>query len=237
VLATGADHHGGHGFERDALSIRLEKAFTLEDDVDLGHLFVVMDAAVRRDVREVDGGQCIPRLIEGASGLATGAGDGCDLIKLGDGETFVGHGSKEPPELKVSSLSGSLSFRLLLFKERLKIFTDPTEGCFKAALLVDDADLRLHGCWIALTAEELIAGESSFHFGIHFTHFSQHMTAHVEFEHSITDPGVLTELEDGVGVWSGSHGSAILRSNGGRSTWDVTETKNRPASGGESRAV
>jgi hypothetical protein len=134
-------------------------------------------------------------------------------------------GATNHPNPQVSSLSRSLSFGLLLYEERLKIFTDPTEGCIEAALLIDDADLCLHGCWIAMAAEELIAGESSFHLCIDFSYLMQHMTAHVELKNGITDPGILAEFEEGIGILRCGHGTAILLSIGGRSTWDVTETK------------
>ncbi|MEY5011393.1 MAG: hypothetical protein RLZZ253_2532, partial [Verrucomicrobiota bacterium] len=86
------DHDGGHGFEREIFAIGLEHAFSLEDDVDLGHFFVVMGAAVFGDVGEMNGGQGVVGFLERAAGLAAGAGHGRDGVQLGDADGGPGTG-------------------------------------------------------------------------------------------------------------------------------------------------
>ena len=95
VAAAGADHDGGEGLERDDVAIEFEVAFTFQDRVDLGHLFVVMHSAVLGDLREMNGGQGIPGHVgKGTPGLTAGAGHGWDISEVGDGVILFFHGFK-----------------------------------------------------------------------------------------------------------------------------------------------
>ncbi len=89
--AAWADHDARHGFDRDDLAIDFEVTFAFEDDVDLGHLLVVVELAVHMDVREVDAGQIVPGLLERPAGFSAGAGNRRDFIQLGNGESFLRH--------------------------------------------------------------------------------------------------------------------------------------------------
>jgi hypothetical protein len=90
VDAAWADHDGGEGFEGDNFAIGFEVALAFEDNVNLGHAFVMMGSAVSVDVGEVDGSWGVWHFCEGASGFAARAGDGGERIELGDVEAFHG---------------------------------------------------------------------------------------------------------------------------------------------------
>jgi hypothetical protein len=86
--ATGADHDGCEGFKGDDFAIGLEVSFAFEDDVYLGHAFVVVGAAVGVDMGEVDGGGSVRYLGECAAGFAARARDGGQRIELSNVEAF-----------------------------------------------------------------------------------------------------------------------------------------------------
>ena len=44
VAAAGFDEDACHGFDREDFTVELDVAFTVEDEIDLGHLFVVVGA-------------------------------------------------------------------------------------------------------------------------------------------------------------------------------------------------
>lgn len=88
--APGADHDCGEGFEGDDFAIGFEVSFPFEDDVHLGHAFVVMGTAIGVDVGEVDGCGCVGHFCESATGFAARAWDGGQGVELGDVEAFHG---------------------------------------------------------------------------------------------------------------------------------------------------
>jgi hypothetical protein len=90
VDASGSDHDGGQGFERNDFAIRFEVAFSFKDDVHLGHAFVMVGAAVGVDVGEVDGRGSIGDFGEGAASFAAGAWDGRQGVELGNVKAFHG---------------------------------------------------------------------------------------------------------------------------------------------------
>jgi hypothetical protein len=46
-----------------------------------------------------------------------------------------------------------------------------------------------------VAGEELVAGEAGLHLGIDLAFLAQNMTAHIEFEHGVADPGVFAEAQ------------------------------------------
>ena len=90
VAATGFDHDGGEGFEGMFLAVEFDVAFSFEDEIDLGHLFVIVDFAVFLDVDEVDGGGGVFRHGKRPTGLSAWAWSRVYLIELGD--EVVGRG-------------------------------------------------------------------------------------------------------------------------------------------------
>lgn len=107
------------------------------------------------------------------------------------------------------------AIRLLLQEQRLQGFTNPGEGGVEAVALKNDADLGLDRSRIAVTGEELVAGEAHFHLRIGFAVRAQDVTAHIEFEHRVADPRVFAEALGEIGRFGRGH-EAIL--NGWRST-------------------
>jgi len=89
VDAPRGDHDGGEGFQRIGLSVCFEDAFTLEHDVDLRHALVVVGAAVLGNIGEVNRGESVVRIVEGAPCLAAGAGNGRNGVKLGDANGWL----------------------------------------------------------------------------------------------------------------------------------------------------
>ena len=84
MAATGFDHDRGEGFERVFFAVEFNMAFSFEDEVDLGHLFMVVDFAVFLDVDEVDGGRGVFRNGKCPAGLPTWAWSWVYFIELGD---------------------------------------------------------------------------------------------------------------------------------------------------------
>jgi len=90
MAAAGLDEDGGHGADGVAFAIELDAAFPFEDEVDLSHFLVVVDAGVGADIDHVEGGDMVVGAGEGAAGGAAGAGDGVELVELFD--FIVRHG-------------------------------------------------------------------------------------------------------------------------------------------------
>jgi hypothetical protein len=87
---SGRDIDGSVRADREALSVELNFAFAFDDDVDLGHPPMVMDTGFLRDRDQMDGGDGIWDVIEGASGGSTRAWDAGNGVQLSDSR--IGHG-------------------------------------------------------------------------------------------------------------------------------------------------
>lgn len=84
VAAAGFDEDAGHGFDGEEFAIELDVAVAFEDEVDLGHFLVIMDAGFPGDVDEVDAGDGVFRDAEGAARGAARAGVAGDFVELFD---------------------------------------------------------------------------------------------------------------------------------------------------------
>jgi hypothetical protein len=90
VNATWTDHNSGEGFQGDDFAIGFEVSFPFEDDVHLGHAFVVVGTTVGVDVGEVDGCGSVGYFSERASCFTARTWDGGEGVELCDVEAFHG---------------------------------------------------------------------------------------------------------------------------------------------------
>src|SRR5688500_17325961 len=73
VAAERLDEDGGHRLNGDAFAVELHVALAFEDEVDLGHPFMVVGLGVLEDLDEVHGRGGVVWGGEGAPGPAAGA--------------------------------------------------------------------------------------------------------------------------------------------------------------------
>jgi hypothetical protein len=79
-------------------------------------------------------------------------------------------------------MSGAMStIRLLLDEQGFEPLTNPLKGGFEPGALIDDADFGFDLGRIAEAIQELIAGEASFHLGVHLPVMLQHPGSGIEF--------------------------------------------------------
>ena len=90
VAAAGFDEDAGHGLDGEEFTIELDVALTFEDEIDLGHLFVIVAAGFFGDVDHVDAGDGVFGDAEGAPRGAAGAGGAGDFVELFDEIVFHG---------------------------------------------------------------------------------------------------------------------------------------------------
>ena len=100
--AAGANVNCRHRFNRKELSIEFDLPFTIEDQVDLRGLFVIVRAGVLLDVDDVHAGRRIGQIGKGAAGKATGARLGGNLRKLRDREVHSSFARQSGPGLRGS---------------------------------------------------------------------------------------------------------------------------------------
>lgn len=84
MAAAGFDHDGGEGFNRDELAVEFEVPFALEDEVDLGHFPMIVDAGPFGDFDEVDAGHRVVGVAKGAAGGPAWTRSAGDFIELGE---------------------------------------------------------------------------------------------------------------------------------------------------------
>ena len=54
MAAAGFDHDGGEGFDGNQFAVELEMTFAFQDEIDLGHFLVIVDARLFGNVDEVN---------------------------------------------------------------------------------------------------------------------------------------------------------------------------------------
>jgi len=89
VAAAGVDHDGGHGLDGIAFAVELDEPFAFEDQVDLGHLLVIVDLGVLLDFDEMERSDGVVVFHEGAASRAAGARSGVDVAEMGNSESFA----------------------------------------------------------------------------------------------------------------------------------------------------
>src|SRR5262245_48381739 len=102
MAAARSNVNGGHWFDRITGAVEFDFTFTLEDQIDFGHLLVEMGARIFLDVDQVERGGGAWKLGKGpASGTARAAFGG-NLVEVGDGEichagnlAFMGEGANK----------------------------------------------------------------------------------------------------------------------------------------------
>jgi hypothetical protein len=126
MAATGFDHDGRERAHGDALTIQFHFTSAFEDDIDLGHSFVIMNGRIFFDFDLMDAGDVIFRRDKAATGGAARAGLRRQFVELGDEE--VGHfilgqrplvnasvaRSDEATEKRVGSVGLAEEFRMKL---------------------------------------------------------------------------------------------------------------------------
>jgi len=90
VPAAGKDANRGERAERVAAAVQFDPTFAAQDDVGLGHAFMVMSLGVGLDFHQVDAGRGIRGGGEGAAGGAARAGDRGEAFELS--KVVIAHG-------------------------------------------------------------------------------------------------------------------------------------------------
>lgn len=90
MAAARFDEDAGHGFDGEDLAIEFDVALTFENEIDLGHLFVIVGAGFFGNIDYVNAGDGVFRNAEGAPRGAAGAGGAGDFVELLDEIVFHG---------------------------------------------------------------------------------------------------------------------------------------------------
>ena len=92
MTAAGFDIDGGHGLDRDAMSVKFEVTLAFQNNVDFGGSFVIVGACVLLNIHKMETCRVLGRGSEGASAESARARDRGHLIKLSD--KIIGHGNR-----------------------------------------------------------------------------------------------------------------------------------------------
>lgn len=93
VAAAGTDVNRRHGPDRESLAVQFHLAVAFEDEINLGHLLVIMSLRVGFDIDHVHAGRVVRRIGKGPARKAAGTTCRRQFVELRD--EVIGHADQD----------------------------------------------------------------------------------------------------------------------------------------------